>query len=750
MMGIKKPIYILVLLLICSTVSKAEGKKAKKGFKEFPLLLADLSAKVIDCPKEKCDNYEEEAAKELISDLLARESGKWLSKFLAKEVSEEVIHGFLFDELQSIIVTVGKVKTEEMIAKLNNKAEEQEIGVFELKWEDIWGIVAYCPYENRDGPYGKEDGEALIMFYSTHSLSIKQIRDKIESKPGLLTIYIQPIKYEGVRIRELSDERILNQQIKPFILLIRGTVFEKGEVNVEKYWGKTLDGPIVTFLENVPTYEDAKKNGFNFKIGSKESMATALVIDKSGSMTGDKIKKAKDAAYGYVDASSDKDVLSLVGFSTSAQSIVEPSLMSKAKEQLKQDILTVSAGGSTNIGSGLTIAHKHLSSCESKGKMALLMTDGQHNSGTYEPEVEEFVKSGWPIYTVAFGKNADQDTLRKIAEKTNGCFFPADSFNLTSIYNRINVQAHNGSIFRGYSEYIRPGKMLSYIIPVDADSNKIGFFTNWQGSRMETTLTSPSGQIVNKSNFNQSGKYREESTYTFYEIENPQVGNWQVQIVGFDVPSNGEQINFHSFSYSDISSNILAFQPAYSNNQQIQIAVKVTEMTGDRQTPLQGIKIVADIKKPSSQLKNMVRDKITRTGRTQQLRAEDLLSIYNEVSSLKKQVQLYDDGMHGDINLGDGIYANSYADTPSNGPYIVTIFLQGNTSTGKQIDRILQETFQVGPIENNTFTASEFLEIITHPPKAIDTIKQKVNENKGEATKNVINNVFDQLLKKRK
>ncbi len=114
---------------------------------------------------------------------------------------------------------------------------------------------------------------------------------------------------------------------------------------------------------------------------------------------------------------------------------------------------------------------------------------------------------------------------------------------------------------------------------------------------METTITSPASQVVNKHNYSQLGKYNEEPTYTFYEIDNPQSGNWQVQIVGFDVPASGEQINFHSFSYSDISSNILAFQPAYSNNQQVQIAVKVAEVIGERQTPLKGIEVVAEIKK---------------------------------------------------------------------------------------------------------------------------------------------------------
>ncbi len=107
-------------------------------------------------------------------------------------------------------------------------------------------------------------------------------------------------------------------------------------------------------------------------------------------------------------------------------------------------------------------------------------------------------------------------------------------------------------------------------------------------------------------------------------------------------------------------------------------------------------------------MKSMIRDQISGVNRIQQLQAENLVAIYNEVSSLKRQVQLYDDGLHGDVNPGDGIYANTYADTPSNGPYVVTVTIQGYTPNGRRVNRTLQESFQVGPIRRKFFYHQRF------------------------------------------
>ena len=458
--------------------------------------------------------------------------------------------------------------------------------------------------------------------------------------------------------------------------------------------------------------------------------ATSLVIDKSGSMSGEKIEKAKKSAYCYVDTCAEgDDLVSLVTFHSRADANIPPVSIAQGRKTLESGILSVGAGGSTNIGSGLAVAHDHLSSCNTKNKVAVLMTDGKHNTGTYKPEVDQFKQSGWPIYTVGFGPDADMQTLEWIALETGGLWSWGEIPDLQGIYTAIKVQAHLGSIDRAYTDFIRPGQTLAYDMPVNPGSKKAGCYVHWQGSSMETTLTSPRGQIINRNNFHQWGRFSEEQTYTFFEIDNPQPGNWQVQIVGHDLPPQGEQINFQSFSYSDVFSNILSFQPAYSNNQKVRVAVKLAEVIDDQLRPMKGAYVNAEIKKPSVHVKNLI------LGR----RTVNLMDIITTISNQTREIELFDDGQHGDVNPGDGIYANTYNDTATNGPYVVSVYVEGH-SRGRRFDRIIEESFQVGNIEQNSFTISDFLGLINK--KATGSQKQQPK------TEEVMRSLLDQLLKK--
>ena len=480
------------------------------------------------------------------------------------------------------------------------------------------------------------------------------------------------------------------------------------------------------------------ENPFGISPGSLSgAFATSLVIDKSGSMAGKKIRKAKESAYCYVDTCAEgDDLVSLVTFHSRADANIPPVSIAKGRKTLESGILSVGAGGSTNIGSGLAVAHDHLSSCNTKNKVAVLMTDGQHNTGTYKPEVGEFIKSGWPIYTVGFGTDADMQTLERIAQETGGLWSWGDIPDLQGIYTRIKVHAHNGSVDRAYTDFIRPGHTLAYDMPVNPGSKKAGCYVHWQGSRMETTLTSPRGQVLNRNNFHQLGRFREEQTYTFFEIDNPQPGNWQVQIVGHDLPPQGEQINFQSFSYSDVFSNILSFQPAYSNNQKVRVAVKLAEVIDDQLRPMKGAYVNAEIKKPSVHLKNLI------LGR----RTVNLMDIITTISNQTREIELFDDGQHGDVNPGDGIYANTYNDTATNGPYVVSVYVEGH-SRGRRFDRIIEESFQVGKIEQNSFTISDFLGLINKQDTG-SQIQQPKSKTQEPKTEEVMKSLLDQLLKK--
>ena len=107
----------------------------------------------------------------------------------------------------------------------------------------------------------------------------------------------------------------------------------------------------------------------------------------------------------------------------------------------------------TAIGSALMAALNRLNDIQSKSKIVILMTDGQNNSGKVPPltaaEVAQTLKV--KVYTIGIGlrgmapmpvgrdpftgqvvtrtmpADVDEDTLQKIADKTGGKYYRADS-----------------------------------------------------------------------------------------------------------------------------------------------------------------------------------------------------------------------------------------------------------------------------------------------------------------------------------
>src|SRR5262245_16578883 len=117
----------------------------------------------------------------------------------------------------------------------------------------------------------------------------------------------------------------------------------------------------------------------------------------------------------------------------------------------------------TAIGSGLSAALNRLREIQSKSKIIILMTDGQNNAGKVPPltAAEAAQALGVKIYTIGvgirgeapypvtdvFGRHVyqnipvdiDDDTLTKVADKTGGKYFRADSSQtLHNIYEEID------------------------------------------------------------------------------------------------------------------------------------------------------------------------------------------------------------------------------------------------------------------------------------------------------------------------
>jgi Ca-activated chloride channel homolog len=79
----------------------------------------------------------------------------------------------------------------------------------------------------------------------------------------------------------------------------------------------------------------------------------ALVIDRSGSMGGDKIEKAREAALEAVRRLAPDDIVSLIAYDTNAQTLIPAQRVGNGR-QLERAIRGLEVGGNTALHAGVT------------------------------------------------------------------------------------------------------------------------------------------------------------------------------------------------------------------------------------------------------------------------------------------------------------------------------------------------------------------------------------------------------------
>lgn len=101
------------------------------------------------------------------------------------------------------------------------------------------------------------------------------------------------------------------------------------------------------------------------------------------------------------------------------------------------------AGQNTAIGEGIAMSVRSFKYSKAKSKVIVLLSDGEHNSGSISPkEATKLAKdNGIKIYTIAMGNKgeADEALLETIAKDGEGKFFTATSAKeLIKVYSEID------------------------------------------------------------------------------------------------------------------------------------------------------------------------------------------------------------------------------------------------------------------------------------------------------------------------
>lgn len=167
------------------------------------------------------------------------------------------------------------------------------------------------------------------------------------------------------------------------------------------------------------------------------ALGLILVIDRSGSMDGDKIALAKESAIRTVELLRPKDTVGVVAFDDSPWWVVEPQKLDD-KDSVISQISSIPSAGGTNIYPALADATNKMLEVKAQRKHIILLTDGQSAvNSSYNDLIGSMKDSKITMSTVAVGDDADFNLLQWLADEAKGRYYLVkDATTLPAIFSR--------------------------------------------------------------------------------------------------------------------------------------------------------------------------------------------------------------------------------------------------------------------------------------------------------------------------
>jgi Mg-chelatase subunit ChlD len=154
--------------------------------------------------------------------------------------------------------------------------------------------------------------------------------------------------------------------------------------------------------------------------------ALMLEIDRSGSMSGDKLELSKAAAREALKVLSPKDYVGVVSFDSSAYRVI-PVQNVRSPERLAAQINTITPGGGTDMYPGMLEGYRSLAQTQASVKHMIVLSDGQTNEADFASLVKQMRAAQITVSAVAVGDGADRQRLLNIAQQGGGKFYAVDN-----------------------------------------------------------------------------------------------------------------------------------------------------------------------------------------------------------------------------------------------------------------------------------------------------------------------------------
>jgi Ca-activated chloride channel family protein len=189
----------------------------------------------------------------------------------------------------------------------------------------------------------------------------------------------------------------------------------------------TLATPVIQAGKPQKAFLKVAMTGFALPTREQRAPANvAIVIDKSGSMAGERIDNARRAAIMAVDGMGSNDIVSVIAFDDKVD-VVTPATKVTDKNLIRAAIARIRPGGGTGLFAGVSKGASEVRKFLDKNRVnrVILLSDGQANVGPSTPAElgqlgSSFAREGISVSTIGVGLGYNEDLMTQLAGYSDG------------------------------------------------------------------------------------------------------------------------------------------------------------------------------------------------------------------------------------------------------------------------------------------------------------------------------------------
>ena len=215
-------------------------------------------------------------------------------------------------------------------------------------------------------------------------------------------------------------------------------------------------------------FDEKQPQEITFFSDDDAPVSVGVIFDVSGSMSGDKIKRARDALSRFIQTSHNSDEYFLIGFNQRAQLLLDKTRDGNA---VLDKLTFIQTRGQTALYDACYLGVEKVQRGVHPKRALLLISDGQDNNSRYTfTELRKLLKeSDVTLYGIGILSGSDagssmgmegQGTLDELANVSGGkAFFPRSAAEMDDIFEQIALELrHQYSIGYRPPNFVSNGK----------------------------------------------------------------------------------------------------------------------------------------------------------------------------------------------------------------------------------------------------------------------------------------------------